>query len=128
MAAQAERHPHGWVACGNYSKTAGAWLRERADTIVWLDLPRRTVFARVVRRTLGRVFGRKKLWNGNRERFSNLLSRDPEENIIRWTWVMHPRYRATYEAAQRESRWPHNRSLFGHWPFPNLLDCESVPP
>jgi hypothetical protein len=46
----------------------------RADTVIWLDPPRRTVMRRVIWRTIRRVAGRAELWNGNRERWRNLLT------------------------------------------------------
>src|SRR5580692_2452004 len=56
-----------WVIDGNYSRVQDlVWAR--ADTVVWLDLPRRVVMRRIVWRTLRRVGGRVELWNGNRER------------------------------------------------------------
>ena len=85
----------GWVVDGNYrSRVTGLF---EPDTYVWLDYPRRVVFPRVVRRTLGRVLLRRELWNGNRERWRNLLTRDPEENILLWSWTQHGSYRARYE-------------------------------
>ncbi|WP_245993300.1 hypothetical protein [Xylanimonas allomyrinae] len=53
---------------------------------------------RVIRRTLARGITRRELWHGNRERLANLLSRDPEQNIVRWAWTEHARYRARYAA------------------------------
>ena len=58
-----------WVIDGNYSKVRDVvWAR--ADTVVWLDLPRRTVMRRVIWRSSG-ASGRVELWNGNRERWQN---------------------------------------------------------
>ena len=55
-----------WVIDGNYSSVQDiVWAR--ADTVVWLDLPRRTVMRRVIWRTLRRIGGRVELWNGNVE-------------------------------------------------------------
>ncbi len=79
----------GWVVDGNYS-TVRDLVWERADTVVWLDLPRSLVMRRVITRTVRRVVTREKLWNGNREPFTNLYRLDPEQNIIRWAWVTHP--------------------------------------
>ena len=62
-----------WVIDGNYS-TVRDIVWARADTVVWLDLPRRTVMRRIVWRTLRRVAGRAELWNGNRERWHNLFT------------------------------------------------------
>ena len=57
----------GWVVDGNYSDALDlVW--SRADTVVWLDLPRHLVMRQIVRRTTRRVVRREELWNGNRER------------------------------------------------------------
>ena len=77
-----------WVVCGNY-RVVGDLLTARADTVVLFDLPRRTVMARIVRRTLRRAARREELWNGNRERWRNLFSTDPEQSIIAWAWTTH---------------------------------------
>lgn len=42
-----------WVTEWQYS-TVRRFLVERADTLVWLDLPHRVTFARLVRRTVRR--------------------------------------------------------------------------
>jgi len=81
----------GWVACGNYTRRTDG-LTEQADTVVWLDYPRRLVMARVLRRTAGRVVLRQELWNGNRESVRKLLRREPAENIVLWTWTAHAGY------------------------------------
>ena len=83
-----ERAPAGWVVDGSYSSRRQDAL-SGVDTVVWLDLPRRTVMARVVRRTAGRVLTRRELWNGNRESWRDLLRRDPAENILLWAWTHH---------------------------------------
>ncbi len=62
---------------------------DAVDTVVWLDLPRRTVTARVARRTAVRLLTRRELWNGNCEDRRSLLRRDPAENILLWTWTRH---------------------------------------
>ena len=44
---------------------------------MWLDLPLRTTFRRLLRRTLRRLRTREPLWEGNKESFRNaFLSRD----------------------------------------------------
>lgn len=91
----------GWVADGNYSSVADL-IWSRADTVVWLDFPRRTVMRQVVRRTIGRVIRREELWNGNQEPWSNLYRWDPHDNIIRWSWTQHAAYRARYTAAMAD--------------------------
>lgn len=102
----AQTGDRGWVVAGNYTMvmdlTHGA-----ADTIVWLDLPRWRTTARVVRRSIGRVARRQRLWNGNRERLGNLLSRDPERNIIVWAWQSHPVVSKRYEGFAAGTFWNH---------------------
>jgi adenylate kinase family enzyme len=87
-----------WVMDGNYSVVRPlVWAR--ADTVVWLDLPRRTVMRQVVWRTLRRAVTRQELWNGNRESLRNFLSWAPEESIISWAWHNHAKYQDRYGAA-----------------------------
>jgi adenylate kinase family enzyme len=88
----------GWVVDGNYS-TVRELVWTRADTVVWLDPPRRTVMRRIVWRTLRRIALRVELWNTNRERWRNLFTRDPNESVIMWAWHRHSTYRARYLAA-----------------------------
>jgi hypothetical protein len=71
----------------------------RADTVVWLDYPRSLVMRRIIRRTLRRMIRREELWNGNRERWRNLASLDPERSIIAWAWTQHPVDRERYAGA-----------------------------
>ncbi len=95
-----------WVVDGNYvAVREQVW--DRADTVVWLDLPRRVVMPRITWRTLSRMVTRRELWNGNRERLCNLLSTDPERSIILWSWIKHAEYRRRYAAAMADPRWAH---------------------
>ena len=66
-----------WVIDGSYRGKLGYLVLERADTVVWLDLPRRIWLTRLVVRTARRVIGRRELWNGNRESLRDAFSRDP---------------------------------------------------
>jgi adenylate kinase family enzyme len=97
-----------WVIDGNYSAVRDiVWAR--ADTVVWLDLPRRTVMRRIIWRTLRRVACRIELWNGNRERWRNFFTVDPQESVIMWAWTRHATYRARYEAAAADPANAHLR-------------------
>jgi adenylate kinase family enzyme len=90
-----------WVIDGNYSKVRDiVWAR--ADTVVWLDLPKRIVMRRIIWRTLGRMAWRKELWNGNRERWRNLFSLDKEESVVAWAWQTHAKNRVKYAAAMAD--------------------------
>jgi adenylate kinase family enzyme len=94
----ARTNEDGWVVDGNYSAVRPVvWAR--ADTVVWLDLPKRTVMRQVAWRTVRRAVTRQELWNGNREPLANFLSWVPEKSIISWAWHNHAKYRARYGAA-----------------------------
>jgi adenylate kinase family enzyme len=96
----------GWVMDGNYSAVRPlVWAR--ADTVVWLDLPRRTVMRQVVWRTLRRAVTRQELWNGNREPLRNFLTWVPEESVISWAWHNHGKYRDRYAAAAADPAYAH---------------------
>lgn len=76
-----------WVTEWQYGSVR-ALLAERADLLVWLDLPRRTVMRQVVRRTVGRRLRREELWNGNVEQPWWTILHD-REHIVRWAWDTH---------------------------------------
>jgi len=96
--------PERWVVDGNYS-TVRAIVWDRADTVVWFDLPYATVMARTIRRTVRRTLTRQELWNGNSEPFSNLWSWNPERSIIAWAATRHGVYRQRYADAEHDPRW-----------------------
>ena len=75
----------------------------RVDTVVWLDMPHRVTMSRVVRRTVGRGILRRELWNGNRESLRNLLTTEPEVNIVLWAWTQRDKYRKQYRAAEEDT-------------------------
>jgi len=91
----------GWVIDGNYSAVRPV-IWARADTVVWLDLPRRTVMRQVTWRTVRRALTQEELWNGNREPAANFLRWDPEESVISWAWHKHGEYRDRYAAAAKD--------------------------
>lgn len=98
----------GWVVDGNYRAVVSdgpVW--SRADTVVWLDLPRHLVMSQVVARTLRRTVRREELWNGNREPLSNLYAWDPDRSVIRWAWTRHGEYQRRYAAAMASARLGH---------------------
>ena len=95
-----------WVVDGNYSAVRDlVW--QRADTVVWLDLPRRRVMYRIILRTVRRALTRERLWNGNREPLSNFYRLDPAKNIIRWTWVKYADYIERYGTAMQDPAYSH---------------------
>jgi adenylate kinase family enzyme len=74
-------HVGGWIFDGNYSVVRDLVLA-RADTVIWLRLPFRVVYPRLVSRTLRRMVRHEELWNGNREEWRMaFLSR---ESMLVW--------------------------------------------
>ena len=98
-----------WVVDGNYETHSRGIVWEVADTIVWLDLPLGLVMRQVIGRTLRRIWYREELWNGNRERWTNLFDPRPAENVILWSLTRHRRKRRRMLAAMEDPRWRHAR-------------------
>lgn len=86
-----DEHCDGWVFDGNYDHVRDLLL-PRADSVVWLRLPFRIVYARLAWRTLSRAVVNAELWNGNRESLRQaFLSRD---SMLLWgltAWRPHHR-------------------------------------
>ena len=70
-----------WVVDGAYRSKLGDLVLERADVVVWLDLPRRVWLPRLLRRTVSRIVRREELWNGNRESLRSALGSD---SVVRY--------------------------------------------
>jgi adenylate kinase family enzyme len=85
----------GWAIDGNLagSHTEDQLVLARCDTIVWLDLPRREVFASIVRRTLVRAWTKEPLFHGNVERWRQVVSRN---SMIWWSVKTFARRRRAY--------------------------------
>ena len=93
---------------GNYtSKGVNDLVWDRADTVVWLDVPRSEAMRNVVSRTVRRAATREELWNGNVEPWSNFFDPRPRKNIVTWTWSRFYPTREKYEARTRDPRWAH---------------------
>jgi adenylate kinase family enzyme len=103
--------PEGWVVDGNYHGKLGTSVLERADTVVFLDMPFGLTLRRVLWRTASRVVSRKELWNGNRETLRNAFSRD---SIVWWVITQHGKYRQNWP--ERYGRLPHLRVVRLHSP------------
>ncbi|HEY5890389.1 MAG TPA: adenylate kinase [Acidimicrobiia bacterium] len=87
-----------WVIDGNYtSEGIQELLWPVADTLVWLDPPKRVVMARVTRRTMSRWLTRQEMWNGNREPITGPFRLNPEKSVIRWAWTRYDHVREKYE-------------------------------
>jgi adenylate kinase family enzyme len=87
----------GWVADGNYSGYLGPLVLERAELLVWLDLPLHLCLRRLWTRTWRRVRTREELWDSkNRESIRNVfLARN---SLLLWTLKAHFRHRREWPA------------------------------
>jgi adenylate kinase family enzyme len=95
-----------WVIDGSYAAVIDlVWAR--ADTVVWLDLPRRAAMRQLVWRTLRRAVQRHELWNGNKEPWSNFFRADPEKSVIAWGWRRYHANRAGYASAVADPQHAH---------------------
>jgi adenylate kinase family enzyme len=115
-----------WVVDGNYSKVQDlVWAR--ADTVIWIDPPRRTVMRRVIWRTLRRIASRAELWNGNTEPWTTLWRLDPEKSIIAWSWTNYRRYQDIYARARADPANAHLRFIRLRTPAEMALLMSTVP-
>jgi adenylate kinase family enzyme len=73
-----------WVTEWQYRRVRPLLL-ERADLLVWLDLPVHQVMRQVTARTIRRRRERTVLWNGNVEPPLRTFLTDPD-HIVRWAW------------------------------------------
>jgi adenylate kinase family enzyme len=95
----------GWVVDGNYTSRLGAFVLDQADQVVRLDLPLRTTWRRLFRRTVRRLHTREAMWGTNRETFRNaFLSRD---SIL--VYALHTHRSGRRRRAEWISRYPHVR-------------------
>src|SRR3569833_236566 len=69
-------------------------LWDRADTVIWLDYPKRVIMPRVLRRSFRRTVRHEVLFGGNVETWRDWLSR---EHPAWWAW-------SQYGARRREVR------------------------
>jgi adenylate kinase family enzyme len=85
-----------WVIDGTYRGKIGDLVLERADLVVWLDLPLRVWLPRLLRRTAHRIATREELWNGNREELRFALH--PTNSVVLYALRNYRRTRRTLGA------------------------------
>lgn len=85
-----------WVVDGSYRSKLGDLVLERADLVVWLDLPRRVWLPRLVRRTLSRIVRGERLWSDNRETLWNGFV--AHDSLLRFALRTYPQRRRHYPA------------------------------
>ena len=92
-----------WVTeWGYWGAGVAPVLGDRAQLLVWLDLPRRVALPRLVRRTVRRRIHREVLWNGNVEPPLRTFFTAPEDNIIRWEMKTHGKWRHRMPEVERD--------------------------
>ncbi len=92
-----------WVIDGSYETwTVAGPIWKRADTVVWPRLSRAATMRRLFRRSLGRVVGREKLWNGNQETLRTLLN--PKTSIFTDVWLRYEGYNRDFDRHCRDPR------------------------
>lgn len=107
-----------WVVEWQYSAVR-AQILERADTLIWLDLPTPLTLYQLTRRTVRRRLRKVELWNGNYEGPLLGFFTDPD-HILRWgirtrnklrdripaVAALHPNVRVVRLASRRDiERW-----------------------
>jgi adenylate kinase family enzyme len=90
-----------WVVDGNYNSRLGSFVLDQADLVIWLDLPLRTTYPRIVRRTLRRLRTRESLWGTNVESWRGTFLR--KDSLLWWALKTHFRWRGAAERLARYS-------------------------
>jgi adenylate kinase family enzyme len=93
-----------WIADGNYPAARDVLWR-RAELVVFLDVPRWRVITQLAARSFGRVARGTTLWNGNRERWRDLVQLDPSNNVLLWSWLRYGSDRDAFRAAATDLSW-----------------------
>lgn len=97
----------GWISDGNYSQIR-AVLWPKADTVIWLDYSFLLIFARLFRRTFMRAYRKEALWNGNRESFRIMFSRD---SVILWLFKTYARRKKEFPLQFAKPEYRHLRVI-----------------
>ncbi|MFE2884754.1 adenylate kinase [Streptomyces sp. NPDC059272] len=83
-----------WIIDSIGSPEVRDLLWGKADTVLWLDYPRRVIMPRVLRRSLRRTVTRESVFGGNRETWAGWFSR---EHPAWWAWSQYARRRREIE-------------------------------
>ncbi len=81
-----------WIISGNQSRVRPL-IWQHADVVVWIDLPRRVLLWRALKRSIRRIWTGEACCNGNYESLNRLLSRN---SILLWIWNTYERRRRRY--------------------------------
>ncbi len=81
-----ERAGDRWIVDGNYTGDLEDLVLKRADTVMWLDLPWRVIFRRILLRSFARAIDKRKICGDNTESWRRIFSRDSL-----WWWYIRNR-------------------------------------
>lgn len=79
--------PGGWIADGSYLLKIGDLVLGKADTVIWLDLPWRVMFWRMLKRSFQRAWDKNKICGDNTESWRLMFSKD----ALWLYWITHRR-------------------------------------
>jgi adenylate kinase family enzyme len=97
-----------WAVSGNYfSRGIPDITWAEGDTVIWLDLPFRTSFPRLLRRTYKRWRDDELLWGTNRERFWDHAKLWSNDSLPGYVIRNYHRSRGKYAAMFDAPRWSH---------------------
>lgn len=102
----------GWTLDGNMCETdcpLDRMVLERADTLIWLDLPRESVLWGVLTRTFKRCWTGEELWHGNRETWRDAFA--SRQSIVWWSMRTYDMHRRRYRAIFQDPQWSHLRRI-----------------
>lgn len=95
-----------WIVDGNYGSRIGRLVLNRADTVIWLNLPFLTVYKRLFPRIYNRVVLGQELWNGNRE--SLWITLFDKDSLLYWIprryWHSQRRYRKFFDEPENAGK------------------------
>jgi len=113
----------GWTYDGNVGSLHDQehmLILQRADTLVWLDLPKLDVMRQLIVRTLRRTWHREVLWHGNTENWRTSFA--SPQSILLWSWRTHALRQRQFTAAFVDPRLTHlikirlrSRAAVGRW-------------
>ena len=83
-----DRATEGWVTAGSYSAISDVYL-SRCDTVVWLHLPWRISFWRLLKRSVGRLWSQEPYYPGSPARESFRKSFMSGDSILWWSIKHH---------------------------------------
>jgi adenylate kinase family enzyme len=68
-----DENPGSWVIDGNYASALDGLVAKQAETIVYVNMPWRVMYWRILWRSLRRSWTGEVLWHGNKERWRDSL-------------------------------------------------------